>query len=415
MAWEDELFEARLGGVKVHVHESARTLGRRNPVTERPASDVIFARDLGRRPRRWTPLQCFVIGRDYHIDRQQLVRVLEESLGPHEYIDPWDGPFEVELDGGEVQVTDSTSRGGMATFRVNLIEKKPQVFPPLFFPSANVKAKIVIAKLSTQIEAANKFSVGKLKRLVTSALGNVTTGMKIANGKVNSILGFPGDVSNEIDAIESQLAQLQNTPQALFNGLQAVWDSIINLVREFPPNFPEGTDDGLGPVPNDSGLVGVLIEILEDAAALDVGQDEDLGDDEIAEQTSQTLDVVKAMSLAMPLLSVSDVLSDLDPNDTETSAALQDTITNSYQQALEGVSLEDASESILDAQAATLDYLVSAALLAPRIQVERIEVATPSLVLAKMFYGDARREEELLRRNLPHRPIFMRGDIEVVR
>ncbi len=415
MAWEDELFDGRLGGIKVHVHESSRTLGRRNPVTERPASNVIHARDLGRRPRRWTPLECFVIGRDYHLERQKLVRVLEETLGPHEYLDPWDGPFEVELDGGEVQVTDSTARGGMATFRVNLIEKKPQLFPPLFQPSANVKSKIIIAKLAVQLEASNKWSLGKLKRLITSALGVVTTGMKVANGKVNSLLGFPGDISNEIDAIEGQLAQLQNSPQALFNSLQAVWDSVINLVREFPPDFPEGTDDGMGPVPNDGGLAGVLMEVLADSAALDVGENEDLGDDDIAEETTETLNVVKAMSLAMPLLSVSDVLSDLDPDDSETSEALQDSMTNSYQQVLQGVSLEDSSESILDAQAATLDYLVEAALLAPRVQVERIEIATPSLVLAKMFYGDARREEELLRRNLPHRPIFMRGDIEVIR
>jgi prophage DNA circulation protein len=415
MAWEDELFDAELAGVRVHVHESSRSMGRRNPVTHRPGSDVVHARDLGKRPRRWAPLECFVIGRDYHLDRQSLTQKLNETPGPHEYIDPWDGPFQVELDGGEFDVTDSTRHGGMATFRIPIVEQRPQEFPPLFFPSANVKTKVVIAKLSTQEASAKKFTLGKLKRLVTSALGTVTTGMKVANGKVNSLLGFPGDIANEIDAIEDQLAQLQNTPQALFNALQGIWNSIVDLIREHKPEFPQGTDDGLGPAANDDGLGGILIEILTDAAAIDVGQDDDLGDDEVAEETAETLDVIKAMALTMPLLSVCDVLSDLEPDDANVASDLQDSIGDSFSQVLAPDSLEDSTESLLDTQAATLDYLVEAALQAPRVVVERVENAVPSLVLAKILYGDARQENQLLRRKRPHNPLFMRGDIEVVR
>lgn len=125
MAWRDTLRPASFRGVPFEVEGHDVAFGRRNVATEYPHRDEPWTEDLGRRGRVYR-VQAFVIGADYHVRRDDLVRALE-AAGPGQLVHPYLGTMVVSV--GGAQMGESPDEGGMATFSIEFLETGANVAP----------------------------------------------------------------------------------------------------------------------------------------------------------------------------------------------------------------------------------------------------------------------------------------------
>lgn len=420
MSWRDDLVDGEFAGVRVYFEGTEQTGGRRVANTEIPGGDEIHSKDLGKHPRRWNA-EFFVIGDDYMIDRDEIIRQLEDELGPYTIIDPWYGEFSVELDTdrGLPRWRDSTREGGMCRFTVPLVLAKQLAFPVVHEPSEKLKAKAVAAKLSVKENFPKKFSLGKLKRLVVGGLSTVSTAMRVANGKVNSALGFASDLSNEIDTITAEAEKLSQAPQLLVNAHQLLWDSMLGSILQMLEPFElPGLNDGTGRGRGDLDALEILLTVNRDQQEdLDLGTD-DLPGDLVAGADGkialESLLAVEGFTKAMVMASSMEVLANLTPDTEDASASITTELAEMFDD-LEAYDLGDETvEAMKDLKAAMVDYLVTEAKQSPEISTIYIPKATPALVVAHRVLGSALRDEEILRRNSIHEPLFVRGEIKVV-
>jgi prophage DNA circulation protein len=415
MTWRDDLVEGEFAGIRVYFPESSREFGRRVVNRELPGADEIHSVDLGDRPDVWQ-VSFFVLGDDYMIDRDELLDELK-SPGPYAMIDPWWGEFTVELE-STVRCVQSTRRGGMATFTFSVKRAKELAFPVFHLPSGNIKAKIIPVKLAVENNLAGKFSLGKFKGTVLGALGNATIVMGAINGKINSVLGFGSDLSNEIDALNSQLSTLVQTPQILANTMQGLWDSLFQLTNTIRDSIvPFGLDDG-SRGRSDTDPVSVLNDIMRDAQTFDAGAGDvspelaaSVDGVLLVESLNAVQDMVKAQTLAAGAASLSELVPDTETTATE----MTDTWAGYFDDAIDGADLSyDEAQSLTTLRAAVVDYMVTEAKQAPQISNVFLPAEVPALVLAHRYFQDAFRDEEILRRNSPANPLLVHGNIKVV-
>jgi len=417
LPWYDDLVEGSFAGVRVYWPESHRDFGRRVVNREIPNADEIHSKDLGQYADEWQ-IQCFVVGPDYMIARDQLLDALRDKVGPHTMVDPWFGEFTVELQ-SRIQLTQSTAKGGMARFSFTVVLAKQLTFPVVHDPSGNLKAKAIPVKLAVEKALKKKMTLGKFKRLVTSALSNATLACKVANGKVNSALGFGSDLSNEIDAISQEISSLAQTPQKLANTLQNMWDSTIGLIKQIgDATIPFGLDDGIGLNRGDLGPLDILRETFRDGQGFDAGS----GDVSDAQQASkdgallvETLQAIESMTKAQVYAAGADVLAELVPDNAQAAEETKGELVQQMDELIAAPGLDaDETQALLDLKAAMIDYMVSVGVQAAQVTIENVAEPTPALVLAHQLLGDATRDQELIRRNAIPNPMLVTGAIEVI-
>ncbi len=415
MTWREDIVEGEFAGIRVYWPESQREFGRRVVNRELPGADEIHSVDLGDTPDEWR-IEFFVIGDDYMIDRDNLLDQLK-SKGPYTMTDPWFGEFTVELE-GTVTCRQSTKRGGMATFSFTVKLAKDLAFPFGHLPSGNLKAKALPVKLAIETDLPKKFNLGKFKGQVLGALGNVTILMSAVNGKINSVIGFGSDFSNEIDALNSQLTTLVDTPDAMARQFQNLWDSLFQLTNTVRDNIvPFGLDDG-GRNRSDADPISILNEMMRDTQGFDAGAT--AVDPKIAVSTDgkllvQSLNAVQDMVKAQTLAAGSESLSELVPDTETTAAEMTDTWAGYFDDATDGDDLSyDELQSLTTLRAAAIDYMVTEAQKAPQISEAIIAEDVPALVLAHRYFQDAFRDQDIIRRNSPPNPLSVRGTIKVI-
>ena len=122
MSWRDTLQTAHFRGVPFGVQEAHGSGGRRIKTHEYPQRDQPFSEDLGRKARE-TKLIGYVVGTNYHTDRNRLIRALEQN-GPGILNHPLRGELNVVVK--SYTVKESKDTGGMAEFNMTFIERGSQ-------------------------------------------------------------------------------------------------------------------------------------------------------------------------------------------------------------------------------------------------------------------------------------------------
>ncbi len=118
MSWNTRFQEASFRGIAFHIKRSPAKFGRNKIVHEFPYSEKPIVEDTGKSTQRF-PIEGFVIGDDYDLTRDQLIKAVEKP-GPGKLIHPYLGIKSVEC--LEFEVDESFRDGNYARLRFEFIE-----------------------------------------------------------------------------------------------------------------------------------------------------------------------------------------------------------------------------------------------------------------------------------------------------
>lgn len=204
--WRDELHPASFRGVPFHVDSDAMPVGRRTQLHEYPQRDKPLVEDMGRRTRT-TKLTAFVIGDDYLVKRDDLLKALDEP-GPGELVHPWFGRMNVTA--GDCEVTHERREGGMARFDLVFIEAGEKGFPA------------GVPNTARQVEESSE-------SLLESAISRYKAAMSVVNRARLAVVALQNGIAGIQMAIYQEFGQLV----ALVGSVEALADMLINA----PGNF----------------------------------------------------------------------------------------------------------------------------------------------------------------------------------
>lgn len=227
--------QGSIDGAPFFTESTTTTFGRRTAVYELPFDEKGVAHvDLGRAARRYsikailiarppTPLGAFSLEEQ----RDKLVKALERP-GPKLLVHPDYGRVMVVIK-GDIELTQATDEGGVVSISFKAIEARD----PL--PAASGAMGLLDAANAVREAAATSF----LERLVTegpdflledvnAVLDDVIFEMRKVSSLVTAVLELPAQLTERIDAISREAAQLLQTPRMLIDAIDGFVESLLN-------------------------------------------------------------------------------------------------------------------------------------------------------------------------------------------
>lgn len=402
-SWRDNLLPGAIAGVPFDYEEVTTEFGRRVEVHEFPLRADPFTEDLGKAARRYT-IRAFVIGENYATVRNDLIDVLE-APGPHVFTHPYLGDFLVKVN-GHVRLRESDREGRMAVFEIPLVEAGIE------FPSIALDTPAKVGSLS--LLSLGKLSVRKFDLLgaiasvlnkIANAIGAAASKMRQINGKIGAALNLVDNITAAIDDLNNQIGTLLSAPQALLNKLVNLAASIVGLIKTFVP--PTASADVQIALPDLPGLT---------SATLNAFITFDPGPPSVPTNTPQSnaeragLQVIKSTMQAAGTFACADAFAAI-PFESATQAT--DAI-GALDEAFDVVlGSDDLGTEIVEAatalKAAVVEHLTKTVADLPSLAQYVPPATVPALVLANRLYGDATRENEIIRRNRIRHPAFVIG------
>jgi len=117
--WRMQLVPASYAGVEFHVEQQSRNSGRRVVVHQYPKRDKPYSEDMGRQAVRYQ-MTGYLIGPDYHIRKEELIRVLENKEGGL-LVDPYLAKSDNCIC-ERYSVLEGRERGGYCVFEMLFVE-----------------------------------------------------------------------------------------------------------------------------------------------------------------------------------------------------------------------------------------------------------------------------------------------------
>ena len=242
MAWRDRLRRASFRGVEFFVDEDNYESGRRLSLHEFSNRDVPYSEDLGRKQRTYS-FKAFLIGPDFDIQRDQLIRALETE-GSGTLIHPWYGSVDVTPYGFKTTHTKTTL--GMAAFDLKFFESGQL---DIVLVGLDSNQRLVEVSQNSILTASNSLRdrVQSITDIASQTVMDVRGIFNVFSNTVESILDIGGVVADSFSSLNLQVAgliddvdSLLRSPQNLanrfnqsFDIMQAVFDDAVGRYEAF--------------------------------------------------------------------------------------------------------------------------------------------------------------------------------------
>lgn len=186
--WRSSLQRASFRGVPFHVDGHEHATGRRVVVHEFPLRDATSTEDMGRAGRKFG-ISAYVIGADYHANRDALLKACEGFEEPGTLIHPYLGEWQVRCE--TCTVRENKRDGGMAVFTLGFVEAGEVPSPEFSTDTAGgllSGAANVLTMARTAFRAA--YEVVTLVELARTYGGAFM--LSLAGDMAGKLLGLPG-------------------------------------------------------------------------------------------------------------------------------------------------------------------------------------------------------------------------------
>jgi prophage DNA circulation protein len=392
MGWRDNYRPASFRGVPFYVDSHDASFGRRTQSHEYPGRDEPYTEDLGRKQREFT-IDAYVIGDDYFAARDALIAAVEQ-LGAGTLVHPYLG--ELQVDGAVMSLRESTAEGRMARIQLRFVEAGKNTYPA---QTSNPLSSISSARNSVLSSSKSGF----LSKYITDGMPSYV--LNTAKNQVTKFTDFfqssgisPTGEAQSVAAFFYDVRKLSTSAASVINTPTTLADSIGNILSDVPGIFGSKSSQVLSGIKNlfsgdessestgtpsrrqeakNSNAFGGLIRQQAIATnAVQLANDSQTGVYETREDVVAARDVI------------------IDDIDVESELATTPDDVYRDMQALR-------SEVVRGVPSESLRLPSS---------VEYVPPATlPSLLIAQILYGDANRAEEIVARNNPDHPAFIRG------
>lgn len=382
MTWRDELRQASFRGVHFKVKTTDETFGRRQVTHEFPQRDKPYTEDMGRKADEFV-IEGYVIGDDYNLARDALIAACRDEVGPGTLIHPYLGERTVTCKG--LRVRHSSDDGRMCTISMTFLEEGDPIGDVIEDTPGAVKTRALFTKTA----AKQSF----LQRFLTA--------------------GMPGFVLASAQGLVEDLAAALD-----FKGVKADLDAAADYAYAVRNLSADAAD--LVTSPGDlADRIGDTLGLLRTSFSSSADLLQGLFDD-----NDTTVTAVSSTASRRQEAENDNALRGLI-RQTALAEAAQQRVTEVQVSHEDAVNARDGLLERIDTESESADDTVYQALLALRSDVARAlpapgetlpnlitytpRVTLPSLVIAQQLYGDASREAEIVARNNPAHPGFMRG------
>lgn len=414
MSWRDRLRKATYKGVPFFYEGVTSTIGRRTQVTDLPGRDVPHAEDKGRTTRRFR-VTAYVLGPDYDVDRDRMVRAIEgERQGAGLLVHPYWGNRQVRVV-GDVPVHETTREGGMARFEITFVDVTEEGLPvrrrdaqaELDSASDKVLSAVreafedvfsiaeAVQDIRDQAEAAVETvseAIGEVKAVIEQAVGIVGEGQKLINdlaAEARILIALPGQLAEQIvGAVESVIG----TVTGLVDGAERAINSLT-------APFKSGSV-------SDRHRATVLMRAWRELHAI-----EDSLPVVVETSGQQALRAANQAALVhfVRVVAVTEtcrVAGEITFDSFDQAAAVRDELATAIDELLHEAD-DDTFSRLMDLRATLHRRVTDSAETLPRIVEVEVTSPTPALVLAHRIYGDATRDAEIINRNNIRNPAII--------
>lgn len=391
MSWLDEFKQASFRDIEFFVDGHELGSGRRNQITEFPGRDDPYVEDLGRKARTRT-MEAYVIGDDYHIQKNKLIKALDQA-GPGKLVHPYDGILQVAITDYKVRETkreQSIARFSISFVQVEEIELITKVTNTV--EEVSEKKQSAFEALKEKFKKAWK-TANKPRTVVDGAFDTVNKGIDMAESArsvVSDIADYQNDVQSMRNRVASKYYEAARTGEALIT-------DTINLLG-FGTDIDDDEFDGTQSLKT--------FEDLKPLTALEptevISGDPDEPATVFSSSYSEAAIIVQAALLSL-----------IEYDSIEQSVELQKAVFENIDQMMETTDDDDFYNSLYDLKTAIVEHLDNQAKQLPRRAAYVPPVTYPALLIAYDLYDDITREQEVIDRNRIQHPAFVPGRVPI--
>ncbi len=396
MAWRERMRKGSIRGVPFLVREGGQEGGRRVALHEYPGRDLPWAEDMGRKARRWT-VEMLALGADYMAARDALIDALEKP-GPAEMVHPWLGRITVQVESWRLR--ESTRNGGMAEISVTVVEAGRMQMPTAALDTQSAVARAAgAARAAADASFAANFSVAGQPAFVAASALDAIGGVLDAMDAVASIIHAPAELAAQaastVSSLRSGLDALVLAPAELARGLGGAFAAIAGMASDPLPAM-RALRDLAGSTPAQA--------VSNPATPARRG--------EAANRTALDM-LIRTHAVSRE----AEASARYAPPSSGEALAMRDDLAGRIDAVAENVADDAVFVALQDLHAAVVRDLTARAAALPRLASIRLAARLPALVAAHRHLGDARRADELARRNNAPYPGFLPAgvDLEVIR
>ena len=394
MSWKEKIQPASFRGVRFGVLDAETTFGRRNVLHEYPLQDEPYSEDLGRKAREFN-ISAYVIGDDYMSSRDALMDAIENNKEPGTLEHPTLGIKTVIPTA--CRVIYKSGEGRIEYFSLSFVEAGEKKYPTSLIDTS------VFANLFAS-ESLSAYSGSFSDNFITQGLPDFLSSGALKNlESLNTLLdnlrnfgggGLDGDFANSLDSFKSSAPVQVTEPKAL-------GDSIVDMTSRLrtASKSPEQAIE----------LQKRLYTYGDDFKS--VPQNTTLRQIE-ANNQEELVGLVKNASVSQMMIASSeaefasrqDALKVRDEIDKRASERLL-VLANNFD--------DKPYLAMLKARNGMIRDINSRAGSLKDIRIIRVKDSMPALAQAYATYGDAKRDEELIKRNRIRNPVFIPSETDL--
>lgn len=386
LGYRGRMLRGSFRGIPFHVEEHELQGGRRGVLYEFPDRDRPATEDLGKAAERFS-LDAFVIGDDYDLDRDALLRAVFDTKGPGLLVHPYLGERTVQMmDGCSVRERISPSR--IAHFRLVCVDAgadgQPRAgistFARLF---GQAVAVLAVARAAYSIAVAVQHRPSFLLGFLTAGLGNVA----------ESLIGLPAGTTA---SLRGTIAGITAAPADNFATAAAIAGAFQGVAEIYAVAPPIGADlsGGLAALATWSGIA--------------LPPDPTITPDRAQEAVNAQalLDLARGCAVA----ALAQLYAQLDFTSAEDATAARAQLVALIGDRADAAAVagdDDGYAAWLALAAAATADLTQRAEALPRRATYRVPATRPSLVLAQRLYQSSDQADSLADLNGVLHPGFM--------
>jgi prophage DNA circulation protein len=350
-------------------------------------------------------LEAFLLGDDYHIERDALLEVLQSDK-ELEFQHPYQGLFTVRLL-GDYEVIENDGNGRTARIRFT-VHEAGESFPLIATDTAaavTTQAAVALAAL----EENTRFDVlGAITDVVDSivqGIQSLNSKMRSVNGKIGATLGTLDNITAAITDLDKQITTLINSPQVLMNKLNALKSSVVALVKDFlPAPAPQGVQD----TPLDRR--GILVDALSDITSKSLEPSVIPTNTPQGAQEASAIEALNLVDRAGMVAATVEAIAAIELESANDAATTQVVLVAELDAILGTADLNpEIFEAFSALKGAIVRHLTVQQQDLPALASVTPPRTLPTLVLAHQLYGDANRDADIIRRNRIRHPGFLAG------